>query len=68
MRAVVRRGIVVATGTRAVIPTIPGLGRVPYWTNREAVEAKELPSSLIVLGGARSVSSLPRCSRASGPR
>ncbi|HZA86133.1 MAG TPA: NAD(P)/FAD-dependent oxidoreductase [Acidimicrobiales bacterium] len=46
-----RRGIVVATGTHAVIPTIPGLGRVPYWTNREAVEAKELPSSLIVLGG-----------------
>ena len=46
-----RRGIVVATGTHAVIPPIPGLGRVPYWTNREAVEAKELPSSLIVLGG-----------------
>jgi pyruvate/2-oxoglutarate dehydrogenase complex dihydrolipoamide dehydrogenase (E3) component len=46
-----RLGIVVATGTHAVIPPIPGLGRVPYWTNREAVEAKELPSSLIVLGG-----------------
>jgi pyruvate/2-oxoglutarate dehydrogenase complex dihydrolipoamide dehydrogenase (E3) component len=46
-----RRGIVVATGTRAAIPPIPGLGRVPYWTNREAIEAKEVPSSLLVLGG-----------------
>jgi pyruvate/2-oxoglutarate dehydrogenase complex dihydrolipoamide dehydrogenase (E3) component len=47
----VRRGIVVATGTHATIPPIPGLRRVPYWTNREAIEAKELPSSLLVLGG-----------------
>ena len=46
-----RRGIVVATGTHSAIPSIPGLGRVPYWTNREAIEAKELPSSLLVLGG-----------------
>jgi pyruvate/2-oxoglutarate dehydrogenase complex dihydrolipoamide dehydrogenase (E3) component len=46
-----RRGIVVATGTHASIPPIPGLRDVPYWTNREAIEAKDLPSSLIVLGG-----------------
>ena len=45
------RGIVVATGTRPSIPPIPGLDQVPYWTNREAIAAKELPSSLIVLGG-----------------
>lgn len=45
-----RRGIVVATGTSAAIPPIPGLDQVDYWTNREAVEAKELPASLIVLG------------------
>jgi pyruvate/2-oxoglutarate dehydrogenase complex dihydrolipoamide dehydrogenase (E3) component len=46
-----RRGIVVATGTRAAAPPIPGLDAVPYWTNREAIEAKDLPPSLIVLGG-----------------
>ncbi len=46
-----RRGIVLATGTRPAIPPIPGLDEVPFWTNREAIEAKDLPESLIVLGG-----------------
>lgn len=45
------RGIVLATGTTAAIPPIAGLADVPYWTNRDAVEAAELPASLIVLGG-----------------
>jgi len=43
-------GIVVATGTSPAVPPIPGLDEVDYWTNRDAVAAKELPSSLIVLG------------------
>lgn len=51
IRYSVRRGIVVATGTKAVIPPIPGLAEVDYWTNRHLVEATELPRSLIVLGG-----------------
>lgn len=50
-RVVARRGIVVATGTHAAIPPIPGLEHTPYWTNREAIGAEEVPSSLIVLGG-----------------
>lgn len=45
------RGVVVATGTTASIPPIEGLDTVPYWTNRDVVEAEELPASLIVLGG-----------------
>ncbi|HKX67674.1 MAG TPA: NAD(P)/FAD-dependent oxidoreductase [Intrasporangium sp.] len=44
-------GIVVNAGSRASIPPIEGLGGVPYWTNRELVGTKELPSSLVVLGG-----------------
>ena len=46
-----RRAIVVGTGTRAAIPPIPGLDQVDHWTNREAIEATELPPSLLVLGG-----------------
>lgn len=46
-----RRGIVIATGTKPSIPPIEGLADVPYWTNRDAIEAKELPASLLVLGG-----------------
>ena len=45
------RGLVIATGTKAVIPPIEGLAGTPYWTNRAAVEVASLPASLLVLGG-----------------
>ncbi len=45
------KGIVVATGTLAAVPPIPGLADTPFWTNHQIVETKELPESLIVLGG-----------------
>lgn len=45
------RAVVVATGTTAAIPPIPGLAETPYWTNRDAVSTSELPTSAIVLGG-----------------
>lgn len=48
---VARRGVVLATGSQAAIPPIPGLNNIPYWTNRELVEAERLPRSLVVLGG-----------------
>ena len=43
--------LVVATGSSAAVPPIPGLDTVDYWTNVEATEAAEVPSSLVVLGG-----------------
>jgi len=50
-RIAVRRGLVIATGTEPVVPPIPGLGEVEFWTNHQAVEAQNMPASLIVLGG-----------------
>ncbi|CAL9522769.1 Mercuric reductase [Streptomyces sp. enrichment culture] len=46
-----RVGIVIATGSRPVVPPLPGLAGSPYWTNREAVSAEAPPRSLLVLGG-----------------
>ncbi len=45
------KGVVIATGTQAAVPPIPGLTGTPFWTNREAIAAVELPQSIIVLGG-----------------
>jgi pyruvate/2-oxoglutarate dehydrogenase complex dihydrolipoamide dehydrogenase (E3) component len=45
------RAVVIATGTQPVIPPIDGLAGTPYWTNRDAIEADRLPTSLLVLGG-----------------
>lgn len=45
------RGIVIATGTKAIVPAIDGLAGTPFWTNREAVEAETLPATMLVLGG-----------------
>jgi pyruvate/2-oxoglutarate dehydrogenase complex dihydrolipoamide dehydrogenase (E3) component len=46
-----RRAIVIAVGSRPAVPPVPGLAASPYWTNREAVSAEEVPESLLVLGG-----------------
>jgi pyruvate/2-oxoglutarate dehydrogenase complex dihydrolipoamide dehydrogenase (E3) component len=45
-----RRGLVIATGGEPAAPPIEGLAEAGYWTNREAIEAEELPHSLVVLG------------------
>ncbi|GAA1533897.1 dihydrolipoyl dehydrogenase family protein [Nocardioides humi] len=47
----VRRGVVLNTGTEPAVPPIDGLADTPYWTNRDAVRLRELPTSLVVLGG-----------------
>jgi pyruvate/2-oxoglutarate dehydrogenase complex dihydrolipoamide dehydrogenase (E3) component len=46
-----RRAIVLAPGTAAEIPPIPGLREAEPWTNRKATTAAAVPRSLLVLGG-----------------
>lgn len=50
------KAFLVATGSRPAVPNIPGLADVPYLTSDllghgEEVELKELPSSLVIVGG-----------------
>lgn len=46
-----RQAVVLATGTAAAIPPIPGLAEAAAWDNRDATSAKEIPRRLLVLGG-----------------
>lgn len=44
-----RQAVVVATGSRAVVP--PPLAGVKPWTSREATSAHQVPASLAIVGG-----------------
>lgn len=46
-----RRGVVLATGTSPAVPPIPGLADSAPWANRDVFKIREVPASLIVLGG-----------------
>ncbi len=43
--------VLVCTGSDTIIPPIKGLADVAYWTSKEALEIKELPKSLVIIGG-----------------
>lgn len=43
--------IVINTGGRALVPDMPGLDSVPYFTNSTLMEADFLPEHLLVVGG-----------------
>jgi dihydrolipoamide dehydrogenase len=43
--------LVLATGSRPLIPPIDGLDSVEYWTNRDATRTHKVPGSLVVMGG-----------------
>ncbi len=46
-----RLAVVIAVGSCAAMPPIPGLADAKPWTNREATTAQEIPSRLAILGG-----------------
>ena len=45
------RLFVLATGSRAAVPPVPGLADLPYLTNETIFDLRESPAHLLVLGG-----------------
>jgi pyruvate/2-oxoglutarate dehydrogenase complex dihydrolipoamide dehydrogenase (E3) component len=43
--------ILISTGSYPVIPPIDGLREAGYWTNREATALREIPASVVIVGG-----------------
>ena len=43
--------LILCTGSETFIPPIPGTDTVPFWTHRDALDNKELPASLAIIGG-----------------
>lgn len=43
--------LIICTGSQTVIPPIQGIEKVEYWTHRDALDNKELPHSLAIVGG-----------------
>ena len=43
--------LLLCTGSETVIPPIPGLKETGFWTHREALDTKEVPESLLIIGG-----------------
>ena len=43
--------MIVCTGSETFVPPITGIGEVNYWTHRDALDSKELPASLTIVGG-----------------
>ncbi|QES52130.1 pyridine nucleotide-disulfide oxidoreductase [Streptomyces venezuelae] len=46
-----RHAVVVATGSRAVVPDLPGITGARPWTSREATSARYVPPRLLIVGG-----------------
>ena len=43
--------LLLCTGSDTFIPPIPGVDGVDYWTHRDALDNKEVPASLAIVGG-----------------
>jgi pyruvate/2-oxoglutarate dehydrogenase complex dihydrolipoamide dehydrogenase (E3) component len=46
-----RHAVVIATGSAAAIPPVPGLAEPLVWTSREAASSEIVPGRLAILGG-----------------
>ena len=49
--AVMGEKVVIATGSRPIVPPIEGLSEIDYLTSQEALYLREPPESLVIMGG-----------------
>ncbi len=45
------KNLIIAAGSETTIPPIKGVDTAEFWTSREALEAKEVPASIAIIGG-----------------
>lgn len=50
-RTIRARRFVIATGSRPLVPPIPGLDAVPYLTNETIFDQRKAPGHLLIIGG-----------------
>lgn len=50
-QTIAARRFVIASGSRPLVPPIPGLDQVPYLTNESLFDLENLPKKLLVIGG-----------------
>lgn len=43
--------LLLCAGSETIIPPIKGLSEIDYWTSKEALDSKDLPKSLVIIGG-----------------
>lgn len=60
-KTITTRNIVITTGAGPLVPPIPGLDKVSYFTSDNIWNLRELPKKLVVLGGGPIGSELTQC-------
>ena len=63
-----RHAVVVAVGSDAALPPVPGLAEARPWTSREATSAAQVPERLVVLGGGVVACEMAQAHRGLGAR
>jgi dihydrolipoamide dehydrogenase len=46
-----RQAVILATGTRAFVPPVPGLAEALPWTSRDVTNLHQVPGRVVVIGG-----------------
>ncbi|NDW18249.1 dihydrolipoyl dehydrogenase [Dysgonomonas sp. 216] len=45
------KNILICTGSEPIIPPIKGINDIEYWTSKEALDNKEIPQNIAIIGG-----------------